>query len=268
MGRASSVAAEGTRPSPAKRTTLLSAILQAHDDELGSLTEEEVVHNVYGFFLAGTSTTSGQLATIGFLLARHPEVQARLQLEMDTVAAGAGSSRGSGSDGPSWEGLKAKSYITAVITESLRLWPSAQEGGRRTLTKDVEIGGLKIPKGSHVMAHSLAVQRRVSIWGEDAAEFRPERFLEPLTGVQQTFTTNPMGPSPMPKGVPDSAFIAFGGGVRPCIGQSLAMIEMKLAIMHLLQRFTLVEMEPDKFEMAFGESVSPKRTLKLGLKRR
>merc|ERR1712027_235665 len=163
--------------------------------------------------------------------------------EMDTVELGATSSTGSVIDCPAWDALKAKSYITAVITESLRLWPSVEELAGRKLTKEVELGGLKIPKGAHVGTYSLAVQRRVSIWGEDAAEFRPEGF-------------------------PDSAFIAFGGGVRPCIGRALAMIEMKFVLGHLLQRFTLVEMEPDKFEMARELSVAPKSTLKLGLKRR
>merc|ERR1719493_650876 len=144
-----------TGPTHAKRTTLLSALLEAHDDELGSLTEEEVVHNVYGFFVAGTNTTSSQLATTAFMLARHSKVQARLRSEMDTVELGATSSTGSVIDCPAWDALKAKSYITAVITESLRLWPSVEELAARELTKEVELGGLKIPKGAHVGAHSL-----------------------------------------------------------------------------------------------------------------
>merc|ERR1712027_8313 len=127
--------------------------------------------------------------------------------EMDTVELGATSSTGSVIDCPAWDALKAKSYITAVITESLRLWPSVEELAGRKLTKEVELGGLKIPKGAHVGTYSLAVQRRVSIWGEDAAEFRPERFLEnPSVGTDGNFTPCPMSPSPMPEGVPDSAF--------------------------------------------------------------
>jgi len=267
--RAAAAASGATGPTHAKRTTLLSALLEAHDDVLGSLTEEEVVHNVYGFFFAGTSTTSCQLATTAFMLARHSKVQARLRSEMDTVELGATSPTGSVSDCPAWDALKAKSYVTAVITESLRLWPSAEAVTGRRMTKKVELGGLQIPQGTQVGANSLAVQRRVSIWGEDAAEFRPERFLEnPSAGTQRNFTPCPMSPSPMPEGVPDSAFTAFGGGVRPCIGRALAMIEMKFVLVHLLQRFTLVEMEPDKFEMARELSVAPKSTLKLGLKRR
>jgi len=218
-----------------------------------------------GFFVAGLSTTSHTLSTTGFMLAQHPEVQARLQSEMDTLEAEA-TSEGGAADCPAWEGLKSKRYVTAVITESLRLWPPVT-GVPRTLTEDAELGGIKIPKGTNVLTWSPAIQRRESVWGEDAGEFRPERFLEePSTSTEP----NPMSPSPMPKGVPDSAFTVFGGGVRPCIGRALAMIEMKLVLMHLSQRFSVVEMEPDNFEMSLeaGDTLFPDRKLKLGLKRR
>jgi len=249
---------------------LVSALLQAHDEEFGSLTEEDVVHNVYAFFLAGIGTTSDSLSTTGFMLAQHPQVQAKLREEVDTVEAAAASNVGSQSDCPEWDSLKGKDYVAAVITESLRLWPSIDGVPPRTLTKDAEIGGLKLLRGSQVWAYSPAVQRRVSVWGEDAAEFRPERFLEGAsTGIRTTSTRNPMSPSPMPQGVSDAAFTAFGGGVRPCIGRALAMIEMKLTLMHLLRRFTLVEMEPESFEMCYSAPfIFPKRTLKFGLKPR
>jgi len=232
--------------------TLLSALLNARDEDNGSLSEEEVVHNVFGFMVAGIATTSDSLASDCFLLARHPAVQAKLQGELE------GASR--------WDDIKRMPYLSAVITEQLRLWPPLIGVPPRTMTEDTTLGGLRIPAGTDVAIYGLAMHRRTSHWGEDAEEFRPERFLEGDSDGGSNLIKNPMLPSPLPPGVPDEAFLAFGGGVRPCIARPLAMIEMKLVLMHLLQRFTLVETDPEDFGMQVAfPVVFPKRHLRIEL---
>jgi len=146
----------------------------------------------------GISTTSDTLTTTCFLLARHPAVQRRLQEELDTASG--------------WSDLMDKPYVTAVLTEALRLWPAVTSVPMRELKEDTTIAGIHIPKGCSILAHSLALQRGAA-WGEDADEFRPERFL---AGDAQRKKVGPMAPMPLPEGVPETAFTAFGGGMRPC----------------------------------------------------
>lgn len=228
------------------KVTVLSALLFAADEVDGKLTEEEVVHNLYGFIVAGVATTSDSLASSAFMLARHPGVQSRLRGEM---AAASG-----------WEGIRLKPYLSAVITEQLRLWPPLIGVPPRTMSKDTVLGGIRVPEGTDVSIHGLTLHRRKKFWGEDAEEFRPERFLEEGSRA----VVQPTLPSPLPKGTPAEAFVAFGGGVRPCVARPLAMIEMKLVLASLVRRFQLLEMQPDDFGMTVAfPVVFPKRDLRL-----
>eukprot|EP00930_Biecheleria_cincta_P058853 TRINITY_DN44651_c0_g1_i1.p1 TRINITY_DN44651_c0_g1~~TRINITY_DN44651_c0_g1_i1.p1 ORF type:complete len:624 (+),score=103.74 TRINITY_DN44651_c0_g1_i1:43-1914(+) len=228
-----------------KGLTLLSAMLDARDEDNDLLSDEEVVHNVFGFMVAGVATTGCSLATTCFMLARHPSMQKRLQ---DEVA-----------EANSWEDIKLLPYLSAFITEQLRLWPPLIGVPPRTMAEDVTIQGVDVPKGTDVAIYGLASHRRKHVWGDDAEEFRPERYLEKAL-------KNPVMPSPMPSGVPDEAFVTFGGGLRPCIARPLAMVEMKLVLMQLAQRYTLMETQPEKFGMQVAfPVVFPKQELRLEL---
>merc|ERR1712137_992660 len=154
---------------------------------------------------------------------------------------------------------------SAVITESLRLCPPVTSLPTRVLTEDVELpGGVHVGNGVRVGVDTLTHQRRPAVWGSDADEFHPERFL---VGQGEEGGVNPMTPHKMPPGIPDTSFPVFGYGVRPCIGRPLAIIELKLALVHTLRRFTVEEMEPDKFEMVKATvGFSPKRGLELRLR--
>eukprot|EP00929_Paragymnodinium_shiwhaense_P086408 TRINITY_DN46929_c0_g1_i1.p1 TRINITY_DN46929_c0_g1~~TRINITY_DN46929_c0_g1_i1.p1 ORF type:complete len:650 (+),score=158.43 TRINITY_DN46929_c0_g1_i1:69-2018(+) len=230
--------------------TLLAALLNARDEDESKLSEEEVVHNVFAFMVAGIATTSDSLASSAFLLARHPQVQEELRQELK--------------DARGWEDVKSLPYLSAAITEQLRVWPPLIGVPPRTMSEDTVLGGIKVPEGMDVSIHGLALHRRTKYWGDDAEEYRPERFLD--GGAERRRITNPMLPSPLPEGVPEEAFVAFGGGVRPCVARPLAMIEMKLVLMQLLQRFRVVETKPEEFGMQIAfPVVFPKRHLRLQL---
>mmetsp|Transcript_78544 Transcript_78544/g.138393 ORF Transcript_78544/g.138393 Transcript_78544/m.138393 type:complete len:531 (-) Transcript_78544:34-1626(-) len=234
-----------------KQDTLLAALLAAKDEDGSSLSEDDVVHNVYSFMAAGISTTSDTLCTTSFLLAQHPKVQLRLQQELLNMRT--------------WEDIKDNAYLASVITESMRLWPSVAGLPARVLTEDAVIGGIPMQKGHAVGLDSIANQRRTCIWGPDANDFQPERFLGKAADESPS-SFQPMMPMPMPAGVPATAFTAFGGGVRPCIGRPLAIAEMKLALLELVSRFSLEEMEPAKFKMKFKiPLISPEKGLCLVL---
>lgn len=111
--------------------------------------------------------------------------------------------------------------LNMILNESLRLYPPTIATIRRSRT-DVELGGYKVPRGTELLIPILAVHHDQSIWGNDAKEFNPARFAE---GVARA-AKHPV------------AFIPFGLGVRTCIGQNLALLQAKLALAIILQRFS------------------------------
>lgn len=113
-----------------------------------------------------------------------------------------------------------------IINESLRLYPPIVAMIRRAKS-DVELGGYKIPCGTELLIPILAIHHDQSVWGRDANEFNPSRFSN---GVARA-AKHPM------------AFFPFGIGVRTCVGQNLAILQVKLTIAMILQRFSF-ELSP------------------------
>jgi PHYB activation tagged suppressor 1 len=111
--------------------------------------------------------------------------------------------------------------LNMIVNESLRLYPPTIATIRRAKT-DVELGSYKIPRGTELLIPILAVHHDQAIWGNDVNEFNPGRFSE---GVARA-AKHPV------------AFIPFGLGVRTCIGQNLAVLQTKLALAIILQRFS------------------------------
>lgn len=108
-----------------------------------------------------------------------------------------------------------------ILNESLRLYPPTIATIRRAKV-DVDLGAYKIPRGTEILIPILAIHHDQAMWGNDANEFNPARFSE---GVARA-TKHPV------------AFIPFGLGVRSCIGQNLALLQAKLVLAILLQRFS------------------------------
>lgn len=108
-----------------------------------------------------------------------------------------------------------------ILNESLRLYPPTVATIRRTKV-DAELGGYMIPQGTELLIPILAVHHDKAIWGNDANEFNPARF----SGGVARAAKHPIG------------FIPFGLGVRTCIGRNLAILQAKLALSIILQRFS------------------------------
>ncbi|KAI9117504.1 hypothetical protein K1719_011670 [Acacia pycnantha] len=182
--------------------------------ESGKVTVEDMVEECKTFFFAGKHTTSNLLTWTTILLAMHPQWQL---LARDEVLRVCGSSR----DPPTKDQLLKLKTLSMIINESLRLYPPTIATIRRAKT-DMDLGGYKIPRGTELLIPILAVHHDQSIWGNDVNEFNPGRFSE---GVARA-AKHPM------------AFIPFGLGVRTCIGQNLALLQAKLALAIILQRFS------------------------------
>lgn len=108
-----------------------------------------------------------------------------------------------------------------IINESVRLYPPAVAAIRRAKV-DTQLGDFTLPRGTELLIPIIAIHHDQTLWGQDANEFNPARFG---LGVAQA-AKHPM------------AFMPFGLGARRCVGQNLAVLQAKLAIAMILQRFS------------------------------
>ena len=202
---------------------LLSTLLEARDEAGRPMSDRQLRDEVLTLLLAGHETTGQTLAFACDLLARHPEAVARLRVELDSVL---------GVRAPAPDDLAKLPFTDAIVKESLRLYPPAATIGREPL-HDVTIAGVQIPAGSDVAAPSWVVHRDPR-WYQLPLEFLPERWL------------SKDGELPLEQRLPKHAFFPFGGGPRVCIGNAFAMMEAKLVLATLWQRwgFELVSRGP------------------------
>ena len=108
-----------------------------------------------------------------------------------------------------------------ILYEVLRLYPPTVFFSR-TLQKDMELENLSLPAGVRVTMPILSVHHDCDIWGDDAKEFKPERFSEGIAKAT--------------KG--QVSYFPFGRGPRICIGQNFALLETKIVLSLLLQNFS------------------------------
>ncbi|KAH6764165.1 cytochrome P450 [Perilla frutescens var. frutescens] len=196
-----------------------SGIIQEHGNKKAAgMSIEDVIEECKLFYFAGSETTSSLLVWTMLLLCLHPDWQTRAREEVNRVL-------GKCSE-PTFEDLNHLKTVTMILQEVLRLYPPLPLTARGP-TETVKLGNLTIPKGVHMTLLIGQVHYDPEIWGEDAREFKPQRFAE---GIPQSAKIK-------------SAFIPFGSGPRACIGQHLAMIEAKVAIAMILRSFSF-ELSP------------------------
>jgi cytochrome P450 family 135 len=179
----------------AERDDVLSLLLRAADENGQPMSDAELRDELVTVIGAGHETTATALAWAFERLLRTPRVLTCLRRSL----------------------AEGDEYLDATIKETLRVRPVITETGRR-LSREIELGGYRIPAGAMVMPSIVAIHFREDIY-DKPDEFRPERFLE---GAPESF-----------------AWIPFGGGVRRCIGASFAQFEMRVIIRAILERAEL-----------------------------
>ncbi|KAH9761949.1 cytochrome P450 734A1 [Citrus sinensis] len=192
---------------------LLGLMIQASSNSSSNITDYDIIEECKSFFFAGKQTTSNLLTWTTVLLAMHPHWQVLAREEVLRVCG----SR----DLPTRDDVAKLKTLSMILNESLRLYPPIIATIRRAKA-DVELGGYKIPRGTELLIPILAVHHDQAIWGSEANDFNPARFSE---GVARA-AKHPVG------------FIPFGLGVRTCVGQNLAILQTKLALAIILQRFS------------------------------
>ena len=207
------------RQSKEDRGDLLSILLHARDENDGkAMTDRQVRDEAMTLFLAGHETMALALAWTWYLLASHPETEARLVNELHD---------GLGDRAPTAADLPRLRFTEAVVTESLRILPPVYAIGREAID-ECELGGFRVPCKTTILMSQWAVHRDPR-WFSQPEKFQPERWLGDLQNR-----------------LPKFAYFPFGGGPRLCVGNAFAHMETALVLATIAQRyrFTVVEGHP------------------------
>lgn len=205
-----------------RREDLLQILREAECTHGGRpLTERQLRDEFVTMMIAGHETTAVILSWAWYLLSQHPDVEARLHAELDDVL---------GQELPGMRELEKLTYTQMVVEESMRLYPPVWVIVRKTLAEK-RVGDSVLPENTAVVVSPYAMHRHPDFW-DNPERFDPERFApERITAAQR------------------GAFLPFGAGRHLCLGKEVAMLEAKLILAGLAQRFRVRPVP--------GQSVAP-----------
>ncbi|KAI8150421.1 cytochrome P450 [Fennellomyces sp. T-0311] len=197
---------------------LLSRFMHAHNSQGNLHSDKELRDSILNFILAGRDTTAQALTWTLHLLLLNPQIEAKLvgevnehitdQVEKDAPAL--------------YETIKNMTYAHAVFYEALRLEPVVPFNVKMAIKDDVLPDGKVIRKGDQVGWVPYAMARSQVLWGPDAEEFKPERWITPEGELRREAA---------------SKWPAFHAGPRVCLGQNLATLEALVALSLLMKRY-------------------------------
>ena len=200
---------------------LLSMLLMARDEETGQgLSLQQVHDEALTMMMAGHETIAAALTWTWHLLAQHPDVERRFHAELDGVL---------GADLPTFEHVGKLPYTQMILEEALRLYPPAWMFGRKAIADD-EIRGYHIPANSMIFISPYCIHRHPDFW-ENPEVFDPGRFSPERFASRQPF-----------------AYFPFSGRARLCIGNMFALMEAKLILATIGQRYRLRPVLPTAWE--------------------
>ncbi|KAK9204356.1 hypothetical protein WN943_014614 [Citrus x changshan-huyou] len=195
----------------------LKEIKEHGNNKLKGISRDDVIDECKLFYFAGQETTSVLLLWTMVLLSKHQDWQAHAREEVLQVL---------GDKKPDFDGLNRLKIVQMIFYEVLRLYPPLPVLSRY-VEKETKIGDLILPAESVIALQTLLVHHDKKLWGDDAKEFKPERFSE---GISKA-TKNQV------------SYFPFSCGPRICIGQNFALVEAKMAMAMILQNFSF-ELSP------------------------
>jgi cytochrome P450 len=213
-------------------------------------------------------TTAHTLSFVIYALAVHNDIQHRAQLEVDTFIA----------SGKKITDGMLPPYVEALLKESMRKYPTAATGSFREVQEEEGYQlteSIHLPRGYWIAINFYCLHNSKLNWGEDAEEFKPERWLDSLSDSNGNNTNNVTSKSTENNDIADPLLFAndnnkkiklsspavYGGtgvdsaddlcyapfsfGTRNCVGMNLALIEMRLSLFAILSKFSFDLANPD-----------------------
>ncbi|KAK0222986.1 cytochrome P450 [Armillaria nabsnona] len=218
-------------PNPSEKD-IVNVLAMSHlaDDAKKKMSDLEIDSQLATFLVTGHDTTASAIAWLLYDLSRHPEVQTKVREEIAIAKSKAPGAL-------TWEDYDAMAWLNAVIKEVLRYHPLAFVLSREASQDDVlplaepiitsdgqSCSEIPISKGQVICASVYTYNRLPSVWGDDAAEWNPCRFLEDRGIKQQSLGTY-------------ANLMTFSGGIRGCIGWRFAVMEVQSVVTELLNNF-------------------------------
>ncbi|EJN59909.1 cytochrome P450 [Halogranum rubrum] len=217
---------------------LLSIILRAQ--QRGEQTDQQLRDEMMTMLLAGHDTTALTLTYFWYLLSQHPDVEAKVQQEVDEVLGG---------ETPAAADARQMTYTDRVLHETMRLYPPVYTMFREPRV-DVRLGGYRVPEGSGVMLPQWVVHRSPR-WYDDPETFDPDRWLPERRNQRPRFS-----------------YFPFGGGPRHCIGKQFSMLEAKLIVGTVAQQFELDYTRDEPFSLRGSLTMHPREPMAMRLRSR
>jgi cytochrome P450 family 110 len=215
-----------------QRQDILSLMMSARDESGEAMKDYELRDELMTLMLAGHETTATAIAWGLYWLHRYPEIKAKLRAEIASLGAD-----------PEPMAIAKLPYLDAVCKETLRIYPVAMLTFPRTVLEPTELMGYKLEVGQVLMGCIYLLHQREDIYPEPQ-QFKPERFLEREFDPYE--------------------FFPFGGGKRRCIGEALAMLELKLVLATIVREYNL-ELASDRPEIPArrGVTLAPKQGVQM-----
>ncbi|KAK0725527.1 cytochrome P450 [Lasiosphaeris hirsuta] len=218
-----------------------------------NFSETELIDQMLTFMAAGHETTASVLTWTTYLLALHPSWQSDLRSELrralpDFPWLPAGTDLASV--------LEHLPHLNGILNESLRLYPTVPVTLRGAV-RDTTISGHAVPKGTEIIMSPWVVNRYTALWGPDATEFRPGRWITTVNGEKKANNTG--------GAASNYAQLTFLHGPRGCIGQGFARAELRCLIAAFVMQFGW-ELGMDPREVVPGGVITNKPVNGLRLK--
>lgn len=228
------VAARKARPS--QHMDVLNLLLNARDPETGrTMSDAQVVANLYVFIFAGHETAAGVLSWALWLLAKDRESQERLRAE---ALEACGERSVEAAD------IEKLTFARQVAQEAMRLFPPAPVIARQARA-DTTLGPYEVSKNAVIVAPIWIVHRREALWDEPSG-FDPGRFAPEAARKRHR-----------------CAFMPFGAGPRTCIGMNFAMLEIVTVLATLVRQFKFSPVPDFKLELTTHVTLRSKHGLPL-----
>ncbi|XP_062105676.1 alkane hydroxylase MAH1-like [Humulus lupulus] len=188
------------------------------------------------FMAASRDTFSSSLTWFFWVVATHPTVETKIIEEMKQYLDPRSTSFGV-------EELNKLIYLQAAVYETFRLYPPLPFNHKTADKDDILPSGHRVKKKQRVLMSFYSTGRMEEIWGKDCLEFKPERWITEEGGFVY---------------VPSHKYPIFNGGPRTCLGKDMTLIQMKVAAITILAKYS--------FQVVVGHPISPSLTVTMGMK--